>query len=187
MSGAAVRVITTCTSRKAPGADIVAERLYVGEQHRRLMDGVGQLRRLLEVQVWILSAKAGVVAGHEVLEGYDESFTGIGREEVRRRGEALGIPGDLRTLGSMPARLTLLLAGNEYFDAARLDEPVAWAAPTIAFVSPRSASRIPPHPLLRTVAVGQAEARRFSASPHAAQGGDREATVAFAGARHRPG
>ena len=162
MSGALVRVITTCTSRKVMGGHTLAERLYIGEQHCRLMDGVGCLRRLLKVEVWIISAKAGVVAGDEVLEAYDESFTRMGRDEVRRRGEALGIPRHLRALAGMPARLTLVLAGNEYFDAARLDELVAWAAPTIALVSPRSASRIPPHRLLRTVAVGQAEARRFS-------------------------
>ena len=67
MSGALVRVITTCTSRKVVGGQTLAERLYVGEQHRRLMDGVGYLRRLLNVEVWIISAKAGVIAGDEVL------------------------------------------------------------------------------------------------------------------------
>jgi hypothetical protein len=61
-----------------------------------------------------------------------------------------------------PYGLTVLLAGNDYFDAARLDEPVEWAGPTIALVSPRSVVRLPRHPLLRPLAIGQAEAKRFS-------------------------
>jgi hypothetical protein len=162
VSNAPIRVITTCTSRKAVGVVMLAERLYLGEQHRRLMDGVDQLRRQRPVEVWIISARAGVVAGHDLVGAYDESFRGLGRDDVRRRADALGIPQKLRVLASESQGLTLLLAGNEYFDAARLDEPMAWAAPAIALVSPRSAARLPRHPRLRAVAVGQAEAKRFS-------------------------
>ena len=42
------------------------------------------------------------------------------------------------------------------------DEPLNWEAPTVVLVSPRNAARLHPHPNLRTVAVGQAEAKRFA-------------------------
>ena len=47
MADLPVTVITTCTSRKAAGSAVRAERLYTGEQHRRLMQGVDELRRSL--------------------------------------------------------------------------------------------------------------------------------------------
>ena len=158
----AVRVITTCTSRKVAQAGVPAERLYTGDQHRRLMQGVSELRRVRPVETWIISAKAGLVPGDELLSPYDASFTKLGRHDLRRHSEALGIPAAIRKLVREPHSLTLLLAGNEYFDAARLDEPVEWAAPTIALVSPRSVVRLPRHQLLRPLAVGQAEAKHFS-------------------------
>ena len=162
MTPDSVRVITTCTSRKVAQAEAPAERLYTGEQHRRLMQGVDELRRVRPVETWIISAKAGLVPGDELLSPYDMSFSRLGRHELRRHAESLGIPTAIRRLVRQPRSLTLLLAGNEYFDAARLDEPVEWAAPTIALVSPRSVVQLPRHPRLRPLAVGQAEAKHFS-------------------------
>ena len=91
----AIRVITTCTSRKLATADrarpwsslpglarrtrdLPAERLYTGEQHRRLMAGVRRTARLsAPVEVWVISAKAGLISGKHELAPYDESFTGM--------------------------------------------------------------------------------------------------------------
>ena len=173
-----VRVITTCTSRKVageadgasdvlPGFDdpertLPAELLYAGEQHRRLMAGVTELRSCQTVQVWVISARAGLVAGDQRLAPYDESFAGMSTEQVRERADRLEIASALRRLVATRSSLTILLAGNEYFDAARLDEEACWASPTIALVSPSRAERLPTHPNLHTIPVGQALARAWS-------------------------
>jgi hypothetical protein len=174
-----VQVITTCTSLKAgaaaasavdslPGlgtpanAPITAERLYVGEQHRRLMAGVDELRAQREVDVWIVSAKAGLVSGQDLIEEYNDTFTGLPPLELRRRADQLDIPLAFRRVARRTYALTLVLAGNEYFDAARLSEPVEWGGPTIAFVSPSRAAQMPGHRSLRVFAVSQADAKRWS-------------------------
>jgi hypothetical protein len=174
-----VRVITTCTSRKAqmpgssttaslPGLEpvaampIAAERLYVGEQHRRLMAGVDELRARRVVAVWILSAKAGLVPGEDRLDSYDETFAGLRPHELRRRADELGIADAFRHVAGTPCSLTLVLAGNEYFDAAKLAEPVDWGGPAIAFVSTSRALEVQAHCRLRVIAVGQDDAKRFS-------------------------
>ena len=76
MADLPVTVITTCTSRKAAGSAVRAERLYTGEQQRRLMQGVDELRRSLPVETWIISAKAGLVSGDELLSPYDSPSPG---------------------------------------------------------------------------------------------------------------
>jgi hypothetical protein len=173
-----VRVITTCTSRKllthvddpttslpglAAGSQTVqAERLYTGEQHRRLMAGVSTLRASRPVEVWVISARAGLISGEHELGPYDDSFAGLPRDKVRATSDRLRIAEDLRALVAKSAACTLLLAGNEYFDAARLDETVDWASPTLILASPSRAARAPDHPRLRTVAVSQALAKRWS-------------------------
>jgi hypothetical protein len=178
MTRAALRVITTCTSRKLaenvgpalaalPGlasdvGSVPAERLYTGEQHRRLMAGVSELRTKRRVDVWVISASAGLVPGDRELAPYDRSFAGLPRERVRAIAERLRVAEDLRDLVSTPCALSLLLAGNDYFDAARLDEPIDWVSPTIALTSPSRAAHLPEHPNLQTVAVGQDLARRWS-------------------------
>ena len=143
-------MITTCTSRKAgdarrgspstrcPGwkrrrtTPIPAERLYIGEQHRRLMAGVDELRSASRRStVWVISAKAGLVSGEDANSTpTTTSFAGLPADELRRRADQLGIAAR-RSASSPrgPAALTLVLAGNDYFDAASLDEPVAVGRP----------------------------------------------------------
>ncbi len=172
-----IRVITTCTSRKValetefdhaalPGMEahltLPAERLYAGGQHRRLMVGIDALRDQFRVDLWVISARAGLITGDEELAPYDESFSGLPTGRVREQADRLGIATDLRRLVAEPCMLTILLAGNDYFDAARLDEPADWASPTLALVSPSRAARIPIHPNLRPLVVGQTLAREWS-------------------------
>jgi hypothetical protein len=164
----AIRVITTCTSRKRamagdpdrsalPGLafsrqSLPAERLYTGEQHRRLMAGVHELEAVRPVEVWVISAKAGLISGKHQLAPYDESFTGMPPDTLRVVADRLQIPADFRQLVSRPAPLTLVLAGNDYFDAAALDSPVPWASPALLFASSN----------LRPVVVNQELAKRWS-------------------------
>jgi len=174
-----IRVITSCTNRKAiaapagletaklpelqsPTTVVAAERLYAGGQHRRLMAGVDMLRAHRPVEVWVISAKVGLVSGETQLAPYNESFTSLSRETLRERADALAIPSDVRRLIARPAALMLMLLGNDYFDAARLDSSAVWGGPAVAFVSPSRAIEFPADPLLRVVPVSQATAKAWS-------------------------
>ena len=94
-----ILVVTSCTSLKAPTArsgSVAAEDLYTGQQHLRLMRGVRAYRRAGSpwgpLDLRILSACHGLVDARTELTGYDESFTGLSREAIKVRADALGIP-----------------------------------------------------------------------------------------------
>jgi hypothetical protein len=139
-----------------------AERLYAGEQHRRLMAGVRDLEAVRPVDLWVISAKAGLISGKSELAPYDESFAGMGADQLRTAADGLRIPDDFRKLVSHPAALTFVVVGNDYFDAAALDRPVPWGSPTLLFASPSRGTRLPGHRYLRSIPVSQALAKHWS-------------------------
>jgi hypothetical protein len=172
-----IRVITTCTSRKHVTHDPVgaalpalarnddalpAERLYTGAQHRRLMSGVRALEATRPVDLWVISAKAGLISGKSAIAPYDKSFAGMAADKLRAVADRLRIPQDFREVASREAALTFVVAGNDYFDAAAMDHSVHWGSPTLLFASPSRVSRLPVHPSLRPVPVSQALAKRWS-------------------------
>jgi hypothetical protein len=126
------------------------------------MAGVRDLQAVQPVEVWVISAKAGLISGKHEMAPYDESFAGMPAEAIRAVADQLRIPDDLRELASRSAQLTLVLVGNDYFDAAALGGPVPWASPTLLFASPSRVDRLPAHPNLRPLVVNQALAKRWS-------------------------
>ena len=164
-----ILVLTSCTSLKAAPAESLtrtAETLYTGQQHVRLMRGVTAYRRAGEPQgkldLRIVSAGHGVLTGDAEIERYDETFSGAPRSEVRRRGEALGVPRAVADLLECDWDLALVLLGDLYLHAAALPQGLRLGGPTIALASPRAASRIPLVPNMTVVELYNAEARRFS-------------------------
>jgi hypothetical protein len=162
-----VLVLTSCTGRKDPGAfsaRVAAERLYVGEQHRRLMRGVRALREspaALDVDLRILSAGHGVVRGSRRLKAYDASFSGLGGPAIDEEAERLRIRTSLRNLLRRDHALTLLLLGENYMRAAGIGSATKLGGPTIAFGGrwlERRGGDLP----LRVVPAGREEARRYS-------------------------
>ena len=164
-----ILVLTSCTASKVLGAGadpIVAERLYVGRQHQRLMAGVDVYRRAGEpaghLDLAIVSAGHGVLAGDQSVASYDQTFVGLTRTALRARAVELGIPTAVRELLARPYRLALILLGEDYLRAAALDDAVALGAPTIAFTSPNAGARLPQVDGLSVVRLHNREARRFS-------------------------
>lgn len=161
-----VLVLTSCTGRKDPAAlsgGLAAEDLYVGEQHRRLMRGVRDLRAAagVGIDLRILSARHGVVRGSRRLRAYDNSFSGLGGPEIDRAAEALRVRGSLRNLLRGEHSLILLLLGEDYMRAAGIGPASKIGSPTIAFGGRwllRKGSDLP----LRVIPAGRREARRFS-------------------------
>lgn len=162
-----VLVLTSCTGSKDPVAlsgQIAAERLYIGEQHRRLMRGVHALREspsALDVDLRILSAGYGVVRGSKRLRTYDASFSGLGGPAIDEEAERLRIRTSLRSLLRRDHALILLLLGEDYMRAAGIGSETRLGGPTIAFGGrwlKRRGGDLP----LRVIPAGREEAGRYS-------------------------
>jgi hypothetical protein len=172
-----ILILTACTATKvADRGDppVPAEDLYAGQQHRRLMRGIrtyryaGQPCGLLELQ--ILSAGHGVIAGDVPLSGYDATFMGMPRARLRRRASRLGVPKAIASLLARPRRLAVLLLGSDYLYAAQLPPTPVLGAPTLVFTSPGTAKRLPDSPLLHPIALDNRDAQCFSCSLVALKG-----------------
>lgn len=162
-----VLVLTSCTRRKDPVAlsrRLAAERLYVGEQHRRLMRGVLALREAssgYHVDLRILSAEHGLVVGSKRLSAYDASFSGLGGPAIDERAEQLSVRSSLRRLLRRKHALVVLLLGEDYMRAAGIDSSTSVGGPAIAFGGNwlmRRGEELP----LRVIPAGRKEARRYS-------------------------
>jgi hypothetical protein len=164
-----ILILSACTATKASeGRDValLAENLYAGQQHRRLMRGVNAYRDAGEpagsLELHIVSAGHGVVAASERLRSYNATFAGMGRAQLRRRATRLRVPKAVANLLAQPRRLAVLLLGEDYLHAAHLHATTALGAPTIVFTSPGGARRLPPSPQLHPVPLDNSDARRFS-------------------------
>ena len=181
-----VTVITSCTAKKAVThprqltmADfargtshivqrerdlaevaMAAEDLYVGEQHRRLMQGVCALRRAGgDVSVWIVSAGYGVIPGSRRICPYEASFEELGTRQAQAWATHLGVGDALAALLRQPADLGLVLLGSRYARAARFDRVQELSYPVVAFAGKEGAQLFPPGFDLYPIA--QEDTRRF--------------------------
>jgi hypothetical protein len=162
-----ILVLTSCTARKdlaASSRRLAAERLYIGEQHQRLMRGVRAVRDVssgFDIDLRILSAGHGIVPGSRRLGIYDASFSGLGGPAIDAIAEQLGVRASLQQLLRREHLLTLLLLGEDYMRAAGIDSATVLGGPTIAFGGRWLMCRRDELPL-RVVPAGREEARRFS-------------------------
>lgn len=165
MSGAVrhVRVLTSCTGSKLPVHHAVpAEELYCGQHHVRLMRGVDAARRAgLRVEVSIVSAGHGIVAGEAPLHPYEQTFQGRSAEDRRNLARSLGIPAAARRELRAPADMHLVLLGEDYLDACALDTDAQPSAPVLAVCGAGSALRTPPMVDVHTVVHTTEDTRRF--------------------------
>jgi hypothetical protein len=166
---ASILVLSACTATKVPAAadrPISAEELYAGQQHRRLMRGVHAYRAAAEpagpLELHILSAGHGVVSGGEPLRSYDVSFTGMRRQQLKRRAARLGIPTAVTDLLRVRRRLAIVLLGDNYLQAAELSSVRELHAPTLVLTSPHGATRLPAIPGMHPIPLDNGDARRFS-------------------------
>jgi hypothetical protein len=151
------------TSRVSPLA-VPAEDLYGGQQHLRLMRGVRRLREApgaATLDLWILSAKYGLIAGCTPLEPYDETFNGLPLDELRSRGEKLNIPRRAREVLAGTADLVLVLLGEDYLATCKFDAGLRLGSPTVFLCSRRASAGLPYVKGLRAVRLSTSDTRRF--------------------------
>jgi len=183
-----ILMLTSCTNRKAVGhpraltvadfargADWVrvredelaaiarpAEELYAGEQHRRLMRGVRQLRGCgVHVDVRILSAGYGLLAGERRVVPYEATFGGLRLAVLRQRADVLKVPEAVRSLLGEPFDLGLLLLGGAYLRACALDCGVSLGGPVLAMCGKAGVRWLPASPRLRCWVLTAQDAGRF--------------------------
>lgn len=139
----------------------LAEDMYTGQQHVRLMRGIEALRKSggYDLDLRIVSAGYGLIAGDTTIAPYECTFQTMNIREIIEWSNHLGIPSDVRLLFQQPADLILVALGEQYLSALQLDQKVTFAAPTIFFASASSAKRIPSG--VRIIPLMNDHAKRF--------------------------
>jgi hypothetical protein len=142
---------------------VPAEQLYRGQQHLRLMRGVVAARKAgHNVSVSIISAGYGLLAGDTAVAPYECSFRGMSRVERRAWAKRLRLPDAVQAALRRPVDLSMVLVGEDYFDACDLAGEVVLGAPTLVICGARAALRLQPAAELHTVVLRRDDTRRFS-------------------------
>lgn len=140
-----------------------AERLYRGQQHVRLMRGVDAARSLGHcVTVSVVSAGYGLLAGDKLITSYECTFQGMPARARRSWAARLALADDVAALLQRKSDLTVVLMGDDYFDACGIGPQIAAGAPTVVICGAKTALRIAPNPMVQPVVLSQADTRRFA-------------------------
>lgn len=145
-----------------------AGEIYSGEQHVRLMRGVGERRKDegggMKVELHILSAGYGLIPENRVVAPYEITFATMKSKELRDWADSLQVPEDFRKTVAKPYDFGLILLGDNYLTACALDSSVKFGGPTLLFCGTGMAKKLPTLANVRVVPVSNPEAKRFSCS-----------------------
>lgn len=160
-----IRIITSCTNQKRymPGNRLQredfaalsrdeferrerdlenyrlsAENMYTGQQHLPLMSGIRLARKYFghdSIDLWIVSAGYGLIPGDREIVPYEATFEGMADAAIDEWSEFLHIPQKIRQILAERADLTILVVGESYLRALKLDSPTEYGAPTLIFTS----------------------------------------------------
>jgi hypothetical protein len=144
-----------------------AGEIYTGEQHLRLMRGVGAFRTAAggkggEIELHVLSAGYGVIPEGRKVAPYEVTFATMKSKELRDWADALGVPGDFRRTLAGKYNLGLVLLGDNYLQACAVDDQIQFGGPTVLFCGTGMAKKLPALKNVRLVPISNPEAKRFS-------------------------
>ncbi len=116
-----VLVISSCTSKKL-NHNAPAAKMYTGQQHTLLMDGVNQVRTRYgqsSVDVAIISAEYGLLNENDVIAPYNVTFQGMKKAEILEKSRRLQLR---ERAAELIARydVVFFLLGKEYVQALQL-------------------------------------------------------------------
>ena len=116
-----VLVISSCTSKKL-NHNAPAAKMYTGQQHTLLMDGVNQVRTRYgqsSVDVAIISAEYGLLNENDVIAPYNVTFQGMKKAEILEKSRRLQLR---ERVAALIARydVVFFLLGKEYVQALQL-------------------------------------------------------------------
>ena len=116
-----VLVISSCTSKKL-NHNAPAAKMYTGQQHTLLMDGVNQVRAChgqSSLDVAIISAEYGLLNENDVIAPYNVTFQGMKKAEILEKSRRLQLR---EQVAALIARydVVFFLLGKEYVQALQL-------------------------------------------------------------------
>jgi len=91
-----------------------AELLYQGTQHKELIKGIKNLRKIAKVDFYILSAGYGLIKSDDKITSYDCSFTEMGEIDIIQRAALLKIPVDFQNIINNNYDFIYLALGKKY-------------------------------------------------------------------------
>jgi len=143
----------------------IAEELYIGQQHLRLMEGVRHFRKIFgdeSVELWILSAGYGIIPGNKIIVPYECTFKGLQSANFRKWVYKLHIPNKAQEFFSKQSDVCFVLLGDLYLKALFLDAFTEFTSPTIFLASKLSQKRIKGIGRLNVLPLSNKEAKQFS-------------------------
>ena len=116
-----ILVISSCTSKKL-NHNAPAAKMYTGQQHTLLMDGVNQVRTRYgqsSLDVAIISAEYGLLNENDVIAPYNVTFQGMKKVEILEKSRRLQLR---ERVAALIARydVVFFLLGKEYVQALQL-------------------------------------------------------------------
>jgi hypothetical protein len=126
------------------------------------MRGVSEARAAgLDVELSIVSAGHGIVAGSDRLAPYERTFQGMAGSARRELARALAIPATVRRVLGRPADLQVVLLGDDYLEACEFGADFVPSSPVLVFCAAGTALRMPPIRDVTVIPLTTDETRRF--------------------------
>ena len=116
-----VLVISSCTSKKL-NHNAPAAKMYTGQQHTLLMEGVNQVRAChgqSSLDVAIISAEYGLLNENDVIAPYNVTFQGMKKAEILEKSRRLQLREQVTALIAR-YDVVFFLLGKEYVQALQL-------------------------------------------------------------------
>ncbi len=142
-----------------------ASKLYRGDQHKRLLQGIEEYKRnnpAHTIDLWILSAGYGLIPGKREIVPYHCTFRGMKPHEISSWSRFLNIPQTIRQLFTSRYDLLIVLLGEDYLRALELGIDTRFCSPVIFLASQSSSKHIHASGNFRVLELSINDTTRFA-------------------------
>ncbi len=91
--------------------------MYLGIQHREILTAIENMRKICDVDFYILSAGFGLINEDQVIPAYECSFSKMKDQKIIERSKKLKIVGDFQKIIKKEYNLIYLALGKKYLTA----------------------------------------------------------------------
>ena len=157
-----ILVITSCTKDKRD-CPVAAAEMYIGAQHKFLMEGLEQVWKICgkqTIDLAIISAKYGLLDECDVIAPYNVTFSGLNKNDLLARSNSLQLHKHVEALIA-GYDLVFFLLGKEYVQALQLPFEVPDTVTQIFLLGTGYRKLIPDSPNVHFVPTGSSLAREL--------------------------
>lgn len=152
---------------------VPADEMYTGQQHVRLMRGLKLIadssEENIKVDLKILSAGYGLLDGNSLIVPYEVTFSTMKAKPLREWADFLKIPE--KVISAIDGYdLAVFLLGKEYLKAINFPKSIETKCKMVFLTGKGSQSCLPKGPTVRTVFLGNKDAKRIGAGLVALKG-----------------